>query len=45
MINSRRMRWIGLVTRMRQEEGKPEVNKQLGRPRSIWEDKGSVDLR
>jgi hypothetical protein len=45
MIKSRRMRWAGHVTRMREKRnpyrilvGKPEGKSPLGRPKHRWED-------
>jgi hypothetical protein len=52
MIKSRRMRWVGHVTRMEKKRnayrilvGKPERKRQLGRPRYRWEDNIKMDLR
>ena len=51
VIKSRRMRWVGHVTRMvegrvvhRVLVGKPEVKRPLGRPRRRW-DNIKMDLR
>jgi hypothetical protein len=51
-IKSRRMRWVGHVTRMgegrnvyRVVVGKPEGKRPLGRPRRRWEDGLKVGLR
>jgi hypothetical protein len=51
-IKSRRMRWVGHVSRMGEERkvykvlvGKPERKRPLGRPRGRWEDGIKVDLR
>jgi hypothetical protein len=45
VINSRRMRWVGLVAHMGERRGvyrvlvgKPEGKRPLGRPRYRWED-------
>jgi len=52
VVKSRRMRWVGLVTRMgevtgvhRVLVGKPEGKRPLGRPRCRWEDRIKMDLR
>jgi hypothetical protein len=52
VINSRRMRWAGHVTRMGEERGvywvlvgRPEGKRQLGRPRRRWEDNIKMDPR
>jgi hypothetical protein len=52
MIKSRRMRWVGHITRMGKSRnayrilmGMPEGKRQLGRPRRIWVDDIKVDLR
>jgi hypothetical protein len=52
VIKSRRMRWAGHVTRMREGRGayrvlvgRPEVKRPLGRPKRRWEDKIKMDLR
>jgi hypothetical protein len=51
-IKSRRMRWEGHVTRMREGRklfkvlvGKPEGKRPLARPRRRWEDGISMDLK
>jgi hypothetical protein len=51
-IKSRRKRWAGHVTCMREERkvykvlvGKPEGNRPLGRPSHRWEDGIRMDLR
>jgi hypothetical protein len=51
MIKSRRMRWTGLVARMRKGNacmilvGKPEGKRPLGRPRCRWVDNIKMDVR
>jgi len=52
VIKSRRIRWVGHVTRMRERRdvyrvlvGKPERKSVLGRPRLRWEDNIEVDLQ
>jgi hypothetical protein len=52
MIKSRRMRWTGHVARMGEKRsayrilvGKPEGNRQLGRPRHMWVDNIKMALR
>ena len=52
VIKSRRMRWAGHVTRMREDRGvhrvlvgKPEGKRSLGRPRRRWEDNIKMDLQ
>jgi hypothetical protein len=52
VIKSRRMRWVGHVTRMgewrgvyRVLVGRPEGKRPLGRPRHRWEDNIKMDLR
>jgi hypothetical protein len=52
MINSRRMRWAGHVTRMGEKRnayrilvGKPEGKKPFGRPRRRCVDNIKMDLR
>jgi hypothetical protein len=52
VIKSRRMRLVGHIARMDEERGvyrvlveKPEVNRQLGRPRRRWEDNIKADLQ
>jgi hypothetical protein len=52
IIRSRRMRWAGHVARMGEKRnacrsliGKPEGNRQLGRPGSRWEDNNILNLR
>ena len=52
VIKSRRMRWVGLLARMGEERGvyrvlvgKPEVRKQLRRPRRRWVDNIRMDLQ
>jgi hypothetical protein len=52
VIRARRMRWAGHVARMRELRGaydisigRPEGRRQLGRPRSRWEDNMKMDLR
>jgi hypothetical protein len=52
MIKSRRMRWAGHVTRMREKRnvyrilvGKPEGRKPLGRPRRRLVDNVKMNLR
>jgi hypothetical protein len=49
---SRPMRWVGHVARMGEETkvykflvGKPEGKRQLGRPRSRWDDGVRMDLK
>jgi hypothetical protein len=51
-IKSRRMRWVGYVSRTGEEwnvytvlMGKPEGKRPLGRPRRRWEDGIKIDLR
>jgi hypothetical protein len=51
IINSRRMRWARLMTRMEEKRnayrllvGKPEGKKTLGRPRRRWLDNTKMDL-
>jgi hypothetical protein len=51
IIKARRMRWAGHVARMREKRnayrllvGKPEGRRPLGRPRSRWVDKSTIDL-
>jgi hypothetical protein len=51
MIKSRRMRWAGHVARKGEKRnayrllvGKPDVRKQLGRPRRRWVDNIRMDL-
>jgi hypothetical protein len=52
MINSRRIRWAGHVTRKGEKRnayrilvGKPEGRRPLGRPRRRWVDNVKIDLR
>ena len=52
VIKSRRMKWAGHVARIGEGRGvyrvlvrKPEVRRQLGRPRRRWEDNIRMDLR
>jgi len=52
VIKSRRMKWMGHVARIGEGKGvyrvlvrKPEVRRQLGRPRRRWEDNIRMDLR
>jgi len=52
VIKSRRMRWAGHVTRMREDRGvhrvlvgKPERKRPLRRPRRRWEDNIKMDLQ
>jgi hypothetical protein len=53
MINYRRMRWAGHVTRMGEEKKnacrimveKPEGKRQLGRPKRRWVGNIKMDLR
>jgi hypothetical protein len=52
MIKSRRMRWVGHVTRMGETRnayrillGKPEGKRPLGRPRRRWVDNIEMNLR
>jgi hypothetical protein len=52
VIKSRRMRWVGHVTCMREGRGvyrvlvgRPKGKRPLGRPRCRWEDNIKVDLR
>jgi hypothetical protein len=52
VIKSRRMRWVGYVTRMGEGRGvyrvlvgRPEGKRPLGRPRRRWEDNIKMDLR
>jgi hypothetical protein len=52
MINSRRMKWAGHVTRMEEKRnayrilvGKPEGKRPLGRPRCRSVDNIKIDLR
>jgi hypothetical protein len=52
VVKSRRMRWAGHVTRMREERGvhrvlvgKPEGKRPLGRPRRRWEDNIKMDVQ
>jgi hypothetical protein len=51
IIKSRRMRWAGHVSRMREKRnayrllvGKPEGKRPLGRPRRRWVDNIRMDL-
>jgi hypothetical protein len=51
MIKSRRMRWVGHVTRMGEKRnayrllvGKPEGKRPLGRPRHRWVDNIKMNL-
>jgi len=51
-ISSRRMRWAGHVARMKKRRdvyrvlmGKPEGNRQLGRPRWRYEDNIKIELQ
>jgi hypothetical protein len=51
IIKSRRMRWVGHVTRMGRKRkayillvGKPEEKRSLGRPRRRWVDNIRMDL-
>ena len=51
VIKSRRMRWVGHVTRMGERSGvyrvlvgKPEGKRPFGRPRRRWEDNNKLDL-
>jgi len=51
VINSRKIKWTGLVERMRESRGiyrllvgKPEGMRPLGRPRHSWEDNTKMDL-
>jgi hypothetical protein len=50
IVNSRRMRWAGLVARMEEKRnvyrllvGKPEEKRLLGRPRHAWVDSIRID--
>jgi hypothetical protein len=52
VIKSRRMRWVGHVSRMGERRGvfrilvgKPEGKRPLGRPRRRWEDNIKMDLQ
>jgi hypothetical protein len=52
MIKSRRMRWLGHITRMGEKRNaykilvrKPEGKTPLGRPRRRWVDNIKMDLR
>jgi hypothetical protein len=52
VIKARRMRWAGLVARMREVKGaynilvgRPEGRRPLGRPRRRWEDNIKMNLR
>jgi hypothetical protein len=52
VIKSRRIRWAGHMTRMREGRGvyrvlvgRPEGKRPLGRPRRRWEDNIKMDLR
>jgi hypothetical protein len=52
VIKSRRMRWVGHVTRMGERRGvyrvlvgRPEGKRAVGRPRRRWEDNIKLDLR
>ena len=52
MINSRKIRWSGLVARMGEIRsayrvflGEPERKRPLGRPRRVWEDNVKMDLQ
>jgi hypothetical protein len=52
VVKSRRMRWAGHVTRMREDRGvhrvlvgKPERKRPLRRPRRRWEDNIKMDLQ
>jgi len=44
MIKTRRMRWVGHVTRMG-SVGKSEVKGPLGRPKLCWDDNIRMDLK
>ena len=51
-VKSRRLRWVGLVTRMGNERGewklligKPEGKRPVGWPRMRWENNINHDLR
>jgi hypothetical protein len=51
-MNSRRMRWAGLVARMGEKRnayrilvGKPEGKRPLGRPTRRWKNNIKMDLR
>ena len=52
LIKSRRLRWVGQVTRMEEGRsalkiltGKPTGKKSLGRPGQRWEDNIRMDLK
>jgi hypothetical protein len=52
MLKSRRMRWVGHISRMGEKQnvyrmlvGKPEGKRPLGRPRHRWVDNIKIDLR
>jgi len=52
VFKSRRMKWVGHVARAGESRsvyrvlvGKPEGNRQLGRPRLRWEDNIKMDLQ
>jgi len=52
VIKSRRMKWVGHVSHMRERRGecrvlvgKPEGKRPLGRPRYRWEDNIKMDLQ
>jgi hypothetical protein len=52
VIESRRMRWAGLLARMEEKRGacrilvgRPEGRRLLGRPRLRWEDNNKMDLQ
>jgi hypothetical protein len=52
VIKSRRMRWVGHVTRMGERRGvyrvlvwRSEGKRPLGRPRRMWEDNTEMELR
>jgi hypothetical protein len=52
VMNSRRMRWVGHISRMGETRGayrflvgKPEGKRLLGRPRRRWEDNIKMDLQ
>jgi hypothetical protein len=52
VIKSRRMRWVGHVTRREERRGayrvlvgKPEGKRPLGTPKRLWEDNIKMDLQ
>jgi len=53
VMNSRRIRWVGHVARMRERRGvyrrvlvgKPKGKRRIGKPRCRWEDNIKMDLQ